>query len=180
MTMTMRARSGIVVFTVMAIGACDNAASRASRESASARAKAPAGKTLDSLIARLDSAGGHYVVGLPGPSLLVDARFEPDSFVVYGRQGLERLVRCLGDDSTKTTTAASENDDDVVVPRGTLCYEVLTALVQERLPNSLPDTVMQELHDTRPVLGDALHRARTAWDAVIRAGAYDWIRGTNR
>jgi hypothetical protein len=142
----------------------------------------PAPVNLDTLTARLATAGGHYSVETPGQHYLVDANLRVDEWREHGAKALPRLVECMRD-TTATTTRVSDDPDGAAVPRGTLCFEVLTALVTPPTPGDASDPAAahiprgvnrDDLYGERPMVA-SLPKAQRAWDAYIRAGAYDWV-----
>ncbi|HUQ80371.1 MAG TPA: hypothetical protein VM076_04510 [Gemmatimonadaceae bacterium] len=129
--------------------------------------------SLDSLVGSLDSAGGFFAADGRSPALLVDARLDVDAFRAAGVPALRRLVDCLGDTATTTTV---DDRTDGAVARGTLCYEVLTALVRDSGAAQVPEAAGDALSPSVPAQGLALRRAQRAWRAALAAGKYYWVR----
>ncbi|HEY0671827.1 MAG TPA: hypothetical protein VGD27_06155 [Longimicrobiales bacterium] len=127
--------------------------------------------TLDSLLVRLDGAGGFYWPKTGRQLVLSNATLPAQDFRAHGRDGVQRLIDCMND-TTLTTTYHAE-DPTFKYPRGVLCYELLRNLVDLDASRELPIEsqdlyVSMERGQVRP----ELLRAQRAWRVIFDARAF--------
>jgi hypothetical protein len=132
-------------------------------------------RRLDSLVSALDGAGGFFAIE-DRSEPLVGAKIDIDAFRAAGEPALHRLVDCMSD-TTSTTTEAGIDETMGFVTRGSLCYEVLMALIRvSRTERPLP-APEDALYPRSPANGGHLLGAQRAWRAVLAGRAYDWTLG---
>ena len=127
--------------------------------------------TLDSLVLRLDGAGGYYWPKTGRQLELTNSALPAQDFRAHGREGVQRLIDCLTD-TTATRTFHAE-DTEFKYPRGVLCYELLRQLFDIDRSRQLPIDdqdlyVSMEKGQVRPELA----RAQRAYKVIFNARAF--------